>query len=109
MIYMAQKVVGMVDMDQDHMEAFGGKGLLSMVDGYVEDVAHRHMVVVLDYHKEDHHSHLIDMYHRMALVHSALVEVVAKRIDHMHMALPTLDCSILYACLHCSFHFLQHS
>ncbi|KAL4365236.1 hypothetical protein AHAS_Ahas07G0085900 [Arachis hypogaea] len=109
MVHMAQKVVGMVDMDQDHMEVFGGKRLVSMVDGYVEDMAHKHMVVVLDSHKEDHHSHLIGMHHRMALIHSALVEVVAKKIDHMHMALPTLNCSNLDACLHCSSYFLQHS
>ncbi|KAL4350520.1 hypothetical protein AHAS_Ahas10G0150200 [Arachis hypogaea] len=80
-----------------------------MVDGYVEDMAHRHMVVVLDSHEEDQHSHLIDMHHRMAFVHSTLVEVVAKRIDHVHMAPSTLDYSILDACLHCSSHSLQHS
>ncbi|KAL4293765.1 hypothetical protein AHAS_Ahas18G0160800 [Arachis hypogaea] len=80
-----------------------------MVEGYVEDMVHRHMVVVLGNHKESHHSHWIDMHHRMALLHSVLVEVVAKRIDHMHMATPTFDCSILDAFLHCSSHFLQHS
>ncbi|KAL4371676.1 hypothetical protein AHAS_Ahas06G0189600 [Arachis hypogaea] len=71
-----------------------------MVKGYVEDVAHRHMVVVLESHKEIHHSHLIGMHHRMVLVHSALVEVVAMRIDHMHMAPPTFECPILDAHSH---------
>ncbi|KAL4381092.1 hypothetical protein AHAS_Ahas04G0098900 [Arachis hypogaea] len=85
---------------EGHMEVFGEKGLVSMVEGYVKDMAHRHMVVVLDSHKEVHHSHLIGMHYRMALVHSALVEVVAKRIDHMHMAPPTFDCPILDACCH---------
>ncbi|KAL4373274.1 hypothetical protein AHAS_Ahas05G0065400 [Arachis hypogaea] len=66
-----------------------------MVESYVEGMDHRHMVVVLESHKEIHHSHLIGMHHRMALLHSALVEVVAMRIDHKHMALPTLDYPIL--------------
>ncbi|KAL4315949.1 hypothetical protein AHAS_Ahas15G0236200 [Arachis hypogaea] len=77
------------------MEVFGGRRLVSMVEGYVVDMAHKHMVVVLESHKEIHHSHWIDMHHRMALVHSLLVEVVAMKIDHMHMAPPTFDCPIL--------------
>ncbi|KAL4315930.1 hypothetical protein AHAS_Ahas15G0234300 [Arachis hypogaea] len=72
-------------------------------------MTHRHMVVVLESHKGVHHSHLIDMHHRMALVHSVLVEVVANRIDHMHMAPPIFDCPILDAHPHCSPHFLQYS
>ncbi|KAL4287070.1 hypothetical protein AHAS_Ahas19G0149400 [Arachis hypogaea] len=71
-----------------------------MVESYVEDEVHRHMVVVVDSHKDVHHSHLISKHHRMALVHSALVEVVSKRIDYMHMAPPTFDCPILDACCH---------
>ena len=55
---------------------------------------------VLENHKEIHHSHLIGMHHRMALLHSALVEVVAMRIDHMHMAPPTFGYPILDAHLH---------
>ncbi|KAL4276141.1 hypothetical protein AHAS_Ahas20G0177500 [Arachis hypogaea] len=66
-----------------------------MVDGYVGDMAHRHMVVVLESHKRIYHSHWIDMHHKMAPLHSALVEVVTMRIDHMHMAPPTFDCPIL--------------
>ncbi|KAL4300200.1 hypothetical protein AHAS_Ahas17G0177100 [Arachis hypogaea] len=77
------------------MEVFGEKRLVSVVDGYVEDMAHRHMVVVLESHKGIHHSHLIGMHHRMALVHSVLVEVVAMNIDHMHMAPSTFGCPIL--------------
>ncbi|KAL4350324.1 hypothetical protein AHAS_Ahas10G0130600 [Arachis hypogaea] len=69
------------------MEVLGGRGLVSMV--HVEDMTHRHMVVVLESHKGIHHSHWIDMHQRMALVHSLLVEVVAMKIDHMHMAPPT--------------------
>ena len=91
------------------MKMVGKKGLVSMVEGYVEDMAHRHMVVVLESHKGIHHSHWIGMHHRMALLHSALVEVVALRIDHMHMAPPTFDCPILDIHPHYSPHFLQHS
>ena len=91
------------------MNVVGKKGLVSMVEGYVEDIAHRHTVVVLESHKEIHHSHWIDMHHRMALLHSALVEVVAMRIDHRHMAPPTFGCPIFDACLHYNLHFLQHS
>ncbi|KAL4287697.1 hypothetical protein AHAS_Ahas19G0212100 [Arachis hypogaea] len=67
------------------MKVVGKKGLVSMVEGYVEGMAHRHMLVVLESHKEIYHSHWIDMHHRMALVHSVLVEVVAMKIDHMHL------------------------
>ena len=77
------------------MKVVGEKRLVSMVESFVEDMVHRHMVVVLESHKEIHHSHWIDMHHRMALLHSALVGVVAMRIDHKHMALLTLDYPIL--------------
>ncbi|KAL4343781.1 hypothetical protein AHAS_Ahas11G0112700 [Arachis hypogaea] len=78
----------------------GERWLVSMVDGYVEDMAHRCMVVVLGSHKEIHHNHWIGMHHRMALLHSVLVEVVAKRIDYMHMAPPTFGYPILDVHLH---------
>ncbi|KAL4350360.1 hypothetical protein AHAS_Ahas10G0134200 [Arachis hypogaea] len=44
-------------MDEGHRKVFGKKGLVSMVDGYVEGEVHRYMVVLLDYHKEIHHNH----------------------------------------------------
>ncbi|KAL4292902.1 hypothetical protein AHAS_Ahas18G0074500 [Arachis hypogaea] len=78
----------------------GKKGLVSMVEGYVGDMAHKHMVVVLESHKGIHHNHWIGVHHRMALLHSALVEVVAKRIDYMHMAPPTFGYPILDTHLH---------
>ncbi|KAL4330149.1 hypothetical protein AHAS_Ahas13G0371200 [Arachis hypogaea] len=82
------------------MKMVGEKWLVSMVDDYVEDMAHRCMVVVLGSHKGILHSHWIGMHHRMALLHSALVEVVAKRIDHMHMAPLTFGYPILDTHLH---------
>ncbi|KAL4356621.1 hypothetical protein AHAS_Ahas09G0105000 [Arachis hypogaea] len=93
MAHMVQKVVGRMDIDYGHMEVLGGRELVSMV--HVEDMTHRHMVVVLESHKEIHHSHWIDMHQRVALVHSLLVEVVSMKIDHMHMAPPTFDYPIL--------------
>ncbi|KAL4381839.1 hypothetical protein AHAS_Ahas04G0173600 [Arachis hypogaea] len=91
------------------MKVVGKKGLVSMVESYVEGMDHRHMVVVLESHKEIHQSHLIGMHHRMALLHSALVEVVAMKIDHMHMAPPTFGYPILDTHLHYSPHHLQHN
>ncbi|KAL4350460.1 hypothetical protein AHAS_Ahas10G0144200 [Arachis hypogaea] len=91
------------------MEVFGKNRLVSAVEAHVEGMTHRHIVVVLESHKEIHHSHLIGMHHGRALLHSALVEVVAMKIDHMHMAPPTFGCPILDTHLHCSSHHLQHS
>ena len=82
------------------MEVNGGMRLVSMTCGYIEDMAHRHMVVVLDSHKEIHYSRWIGMHHGMTLVHSVLVEVVAMKIDDMHMAPPTFEYPILDACCH---------
>ncbi|KAL4344866.1 hypothetical protein AHAS_Ahas11G0221200 [Arachis hypogaea] len=85
-------------------------GLVSMVvRGFVKDKAHRYMVVVVDSHKEVHHNHWVGMYHGMVLAHNTLEEVVAKKVDHKHMAPPTFDSPILDASLHYSSHFLQHS
>ncbi|KAL4276750.1 hypothetical protein AHAS_Ahas20G0238400 [Arachis hypogaea] len=110
MVHMAHKVVGIVDMGLGHMEVFGGMRLVSIVvEGYVEEGVHRHMVVVVDNHKEVHYSHWVGMHHGMVLAHSTLEEVVAMKVDHMLEAPPTFDCSILYAYPHCSFHSLQYS
>ncbi|KAL4365803.1 hypothetical protein AHAS_Ahas07G0142600 [Arachis hypogaea] len=67
------------------------------------------MVKVVDNHKEVHHRDRVGMHLGMTLAHSKLEEVVAKKVDHMHMAPPIFDCSILVAYSHCSFHSLQHS
>ncbi|KAL4391064.1 hypothetical protein AHAS_Ahas03G0207700 [Arachis hypogaea] len=92
------------------MEVNGGMGLVSMVvEGYVEDMAHRYMVVVVDNHKEVHHNYWICMHQGMVLAHSTLEDVVAMKIDHMLNAPPTFDVPILDACFHYNSHFLQHS
>ncbi|KAL4300180.1 hypothetical protein AHAS_Ahas17G0175100 [Arachis hypogaea] len=92
------------------MEVFDGMGLVSMVvEGFVKDRAHWHMVVVVNNHKEVYHNHWIGMHHGMVLVHSILEEVVAMKIDHMLVTPPTFDCFILVAYSHFNSHFLQHS
>ncbi|KAL4300417.1 hypothetical protein AHAS_Ahas17G0198800 [Arachis hypogaea] len=80
--------------------------LVCMVEGYVVEEVHRHMVEVVDNHTEVHHSHRIGMHLGMVLAHSALERVITMKIDHKHMAPPTFDSSILDASLHCSSHFL---
>ncbi|QHN77515.1 uncharacterized protein DS421_19g653380 [Arachis hypogaea] len=44
-------------MDMGHKKVLGIERLVSMVEVHVEDKSHRHMMVVLDYHKKSHHSH----------------------------------------------------
>ncbi|KAL4371629.1 hypothetical protein AHAS_Ahas06G0184900 [Arachis hypogaea] len=73
MAHMVQKAVGMVGKDHGHMKVFVENRLVSVVEVHVEDMTHRHMVVVLENHKKIHHSHWIDMHLKMALLHSALV------------------------------------
>ncbi|KAL4381263.1 hypothetical protein AHAS_Ahas04G0116000 [Arachis hypogaea] len=91
------------------MEVNGGKGLVSMVvQSYVEEGVHRHMVVVVDNQKSAHHSHCLNMYHRM-VVDSPLEVVVAKRVDQILLAPPIFDCPNLDACSHCNLLFLQYN
>ncbi|KAL4365898.1 hypothetical protein AHAS_Ahas07G0152100 [Arachis hypogaea] len=88
------------------MEVFGGIGLVNMVvQNYVEEGVHRHMVVVVDKQKGVHHNYN----HCLGMLLFKCGEVVAKRIDHKHMPPPTFDCSILDAYSHYSSYFLQHS
>ncbi|KAL4356549.1 hypothetical protein AHAS_Ahas09G0097800 [Arachis hypogaea] len=84
--------------------------LVSMVvENNVDEEVHRHIVVVIDNHKEVHHNHWIGLHHGMVLAHSTLVEVVAKRVVHKLGTPPTFDCPIHDACSHCNSHFLQYS
>ncbi|KAL4357694.1 hypothetical protein AHAS_Ahas09G0212300 [Arachis hypogaea] len=88
---MAYKVVGMVDMSWDHMEVFGGIRLVSMVvESYIKEEIHRHMVVVVDNHKEVHHIHWIDMHLGLNYAHIMPEEVVAMKIVHILETLPPL-------------------
>ena len=71
------------------MEVNGGKGLVSVViQSYVEERVHRHMVVVVD---------------------SPLEVVVAMRVDQILVAPPIFDCSNHGACCHYNLLFLQHN
>ncbi|KAL4344240.1 hypothetical protein AHAS_Ahas11G0158600 [Arachis hypogaea] len=89
------------------MEVNGGKGLVSMVEGYVAGEVHRHMVVVVGSHKRVHHIHCLRMHHGMALARST--SVVAMEVVQKLEAPPTFDCPNLDSCSHCSFHSLQHN
>jgi len=109
-VHMAHKVVGMVDMGKGHMEVFGGKGLVSMVvQSYVEEGAHRCVVVGIDCHEKVHHNHCLSMHHGMVVSRSTLEGVVAKRVDQILVAPPIFDCPNLDACSHCNLLFLQHN
>ncbi|KAL4391542.1 hypothetical protein AHAS_Ahas03G0255500 [Arachis hypogaea] len=89
------------------MEVNGGKGLVSMVvQNYVEKGVHKHMVVVINNQKDAHHSQWIGMHLGMALAHSMLEEVAAKKVVHK---LEAFDSPIHDACSPCSFHSLQHN
>ncbi|KAL4345063.1 hypothetical protein AHAS_Ahas11G0240900 [Arachis hypogaea] len=97
-------------MEVGYRKVFGDMRLVSMVvEGYIEEGAHRHMVVVVDNHKEVHHSYWIGMHHRMVLAHNPFRKVVAKKGDQILEAPPIIDCSILDTCSHFSFHLLQYS
>ncbi|KAL4394614.1 hypothetical protein AHAS_Ahas02G0169600 [Arachis hypogaea] len=86
------------------MEVSGEKGLVSMVvQSDVEERVRRRIVVVVDNQKSAHHSHCLDMHHRM-VVDSPLEVVVAMRVDQILVAPPIFDCSILGACSHYSSH-----
>ncbi|KAL4315805.1 hypothetical protein AHAS_Ahas15G0221800 [Arachis hypogaea] len=92
------------------MEVFDRRGLVSMVvQSYVEEGFHRYMVMVVDCHEEVHRNHYLGMHHGIVVLHSMLVEVIAKRVVHKLEASPTFDCPILDACSHCSFYSLQQN
>ena len=119
------------------MEVVGEKGLVSMVEGYVEEVVHRHMMglignykvvhhiyhlgmhlgmalnhsnlVEVGCHEEVHHNYCLGMHNRMVVGHSALEEVVAKTVDQILVAPPIFDCSNHDACCHYNLLFLQHN
>ncbi|KAL4321671.1 hypothetical protein AHAS_Ahas14G0133800 [Arachis hypogaea] len=67
------------------------------------------MVVLVGYHEEVHHNYCLGMHHRMVVGHNALEGVVANRVDQILVAPPIFDCPNIDACLHYSFHSLQHN
>ncbi|KAL4287655.1 hypothetical protein AHAS_Ahas19G0207900 [Arachis hypogaea] len=91
------------------MRLFGSRGLVgTVVQSYVEEGIHRHMVGFVGNYKGVHHSYWIDMHLGMVLAHNMLVEVVAKRVDQILVAPPIFDYPILDASFHCNLLFLQH-
>ncbi|KAL4329258.1 hypothetical protein AHAS_Ahas13G0282100 [Arachis hypogaea] len=67
-----------------------------VVEGYIEEGVHRYIVVVVDNYKEIHHNYYLSMHHGMALTHSTLEEVVAKRVDHKHIVPPLIVPSLMH-------------
>ena len=117
------------------MRVFGSRGLVSMVvQSYVEEGVHMHVVglvgnykgvhhihhldmhpgMALDHsnlvevgsHKKVHHNHCLGMYRRMVVAHGTLEEVIAERVDQILVAPPIFDCPNLDACFHCNILFL---
>ncbi|KAL4276987.1 hypothetical protein AHAS_Ahas20G0262100 [Arachis hypogaea] len=80
-----------------------------VVQSYIEEGVHRHMVGLVGNYKGVHHIHCLGMHIEMALAHSKLEEVFAKRVDQILVALLISDCPNLDACSHYSFHSLQHN
>ncbi|KAL4371689.1 hypothetical protein AHAS_Ahas06G0190900 [Arachis hypogaea] len=90
------------------MRANGEKGLLSMVvQSYVEEVVHKHMVGLVGNYKGVHHNYCLGIHHKMVVGYSALEGVIAKRVDQILVAPPIFDSSNLNACSHYSFYSLQ--
>ena len=60
---MVHMVVGMVGISWGHMEVNGGRKLVSkVVQNYVAEGVHMHVVVVVDNHSKGHHTHWIGMH-----------------------------------------------
>ncbi|KAL4316386.1 hypothetical protein AHAS_Ahas15G0279900 [Arachis hypogaea] len=101
---MVDIVVGMVDMGWGHMEVNDNMRLVSMVvEGYVEEGVHMHMMVVVDNHNKGHHI-LINMHQDLNYTQKKPEEVVAKKVVHKLGDPPTFDLQIFDAYPHCSFY-----
>ncbi|KAL4357307.1 hypothetical protein AHAS_Ahas09G0173600 [Arachis hypogaea] len=80
-----------------------------VVQSYIEERVHRHVVVGIECHVKVHHNHCLGMHHGMVVARGILEEVVAKRVDQILMAPPIFDCSNHGACCHYNLLFLQHN
>ncbi|KAL4315615.1 hypothetical protein AHAS_Ahas15G0202800 [Arachis hypogaea] len=92
------------------MRVFGSRRLVIMVvQNYVKEGAHRHMVGLLVTTRGVHHNHRLGMHRRMVIAHGTLEEVVAERVDQILVAPPIFDFSNLHAYSHYSVHSLQYN
>ncbi|RYR41800.1 hypothetical protein Ahy_A08g038221 [Arachis hypogaea] len=62
------------------MKVFSSIGLVNKVENNVEEGVHRHMVGVVDNHKNNHHNHWISIHHGLVQIHSMPEDVVAMKI-----------------------------
>ena len=58
-----------------------------VVQSYVEEGVHKHMVGLVGNYKGVDHNYCLGMHRRMVLVHGILEGVVAKRVDQILVAL----------------------
>ncbi|KAL4397320.1 hypothetical protein AHAS_Ahas01G0180100 [Arachis hypogaea] len=78
-----------------------------VVQSYVEEGIHRHVLVGIECHVKVHHNHCLGMHHGMVVARGILEGTVAKRVDQILVVPPIFDCSNLDACSHYSAHSLQ--
>ncbi|KAL4344581.1 hypothetical protein AHAS_Ahas11G0192700 [Arachis hypogaea] len=80
-----------------------------VVQSYVEEVVHWHMMGLVGNYKGVHHNYCLVMHCKMVIVHGILEGVVAERVDQILVAPSIFDCFDLDACSCYSFHsFQQH-
>ncbi|KAL4306341.1 hypothetical protein AHAS_Ahas16G0168600 [Arachis hypogaea] len=80
-----------------------------VVQNYVEEGVHRHMVGLVGNYKGIHYNYCLGMHRRMVIAHGTLEEVVSERVDQILVAPPIFDYSDLDACSYYSVHSLQHN
>ncbi|KAL4287818.1 hypothetical protein AHAS_Ahas19G0224200 [Arachis hypogaea] len=78
-----------------------------VVQSYVEEGVHRHMVGLVGNYKGVHHIHCLDKHHGL-VVDNTLEVVVAKRLDQILVTPPIFDCPIRDPSSYCNLLFLQH-
>ena len=78
-----------------------------VVQSYVEEVVHWHMMELAGNYKGVHHIYCLGMHCRMVVVHGILEGVVAESIDQILVAPSICDCFDLDACSYYNFHSLQ--
>ena len=67
------------------MKVVGKKGLVSIVESYVEDMDHRHMVVVLESHKVVHIGESLEVVYMEFVVLGSIGVGMVVALDMVHM------------------------
>ncbi|KAL4306691.1 hypothetical protein AHAS_Ahas16G0203600 [Arachis hypogaea] len=92
-------VLGDIGVGMDCMEVFSDSVRLvsKMVEDYVEEVVHRHMVVEIGNHSKVYHIRWIGMHYGAGCNYNMPEEVVAMKMVHMLEAPLTFDSPTLNA------------